>query len=165
MNDKEFAVIVQEARSIRQVLIRVGLAPAGGNYLTIKRRIASLGLATDHFLGQAHLRGKLNLWHPKRPLAEILVKNSSYMCTKTLKRRLLREGVLERKCSACLRTRWRGQPIPLELEHKNGNRSDNRLCNLTLLCPNCHALTPTYRGRNIGAGGRPRWWNGQTHET
>jgi len=43
---------------------------------------------------------------------------------------------------------WLGQPIPLELEHANGDRTDNRLEKLSLLCPNCHALTPTYRGRN-----------------
>lgn len=163
MDDKEFAAIVQQARSIRQVLFLVGLVPAGGNYLTIKRRVARLGLSTAHFHGQGHLRGKRNPWHPITPLAEILVENSSYVKTTSLKRRLLREGVLERKCSACHRTRWRGFMIPLELEHKNGIRSDNRLSNLSLLCPNCHALTPTYRGRNIGAGGRPRWWNGQTH--
>jgi hypothetical protein len=35
------------------------------------------------------------------------------------------------------------------LDHVNGDRSENRLGNLRLLCPNCHALTPTYRGRNI----------------
>ena len=40
--------------------------------------------------------------------------------------------------------------MPLELDHKNGDRRDNRLENLWLPCPNCHALTPTYRGRNIG---------------
>lgn len=143
----------------------VGLVPAGGNYLTIKRRIASLGLPTAHFLGQAHLRGKRNHWHPKQPLHEILVENSAYTNTDDLKRRLLNEGLLERKCYACHLVWWRGEPIPLELEHKNGNRSDNRLCNLTLLCPNCHALTPTYRGRNVGPEGRPRWWNRQTHGT
>lgn len=44
---------------------------------------------------------------------------------------------------------WNGELIPLELEHINGINNDNRLENLTLLCPNCHAQTPTYRGKNI----------------
>ncbi len=51
----------------------------------------------------------------------------------------------------CRRERWNGRPIPLELDHVSGVRDDNRLNNLRLLCPNCHAQTPTYRGRNIGA--------------
>jgi hypothetical protein len=150
MSDSQFAEIVSQARSIRGVLISLGLVPAGGNYATVKRRIAALGLKTDHFLGQAHLRGKKNLWHPKTPLHEVLVKNAPRGASHTnrLKRRLVREGIFEWKCYRCQRTKWLGQPIPLELEHINGDRRDNRLCNLTLLCPNCHALTPTYRARN-----------------
>jgi len=65
-----------------------------------------------------------------------------------LKHRLIREGILEPKCYRCGLTTWQGLPIPLELEHKNGNPHDNSLDNLTLLCPNCHALTATYRGKN-----------------
>lgn len=52
------------------------------------------------------------------------------------------------RCSECGLTEWRGQPIPLELDHISGNRRDLRVENLRLLCPNCHALTPTYRGKN-----------------
>lgn len=43
---------------------------------------------------------------------------------------------------------WNGQPLVLQLEHKNGINNDNRLENLAFICPNCHSQTPTYAGRN-----------------
>jgi len=71
--------------------------------------------------------------------------------TNELKMRLIRERLKQARCEACGRDRWNGTHIPLELDHINGRRDDNRLDNLRILCPNCHAQTPTYRGRNIGA--------------
>lgn len=67
-----------------------------------------------------------------------------------LGRRLVELGLKPRRCERCGRSSWEHAPIPLELDHANGVRTDNRYRNLRLLCPNCHALTPTYRGRNIG---------------
>ena len=65
-----------------------------------------------------------------------------------LKKRLVVEGLLEPKCAVCGINRWRGKPLSLELDHINGDRHDNRLENLRLLCPNCHSQTETYSGRN-----------------
>ena len=47
--------------------------------------------------------------------------------------------------------------IPLEVEHIDGDYTNNRQENLTLLCPNCHALTKTYRGANRGNGRKKTW--------
>ena len=89
---------------------------------------------------------------PKKPqpLSEILVKNSSFRSADKLRKRLLKEKIKPHKCECCGRKTWKGCKIPLELHHINGIRSDNRIENLQLLCPNCHALTNNYRGRNIG---------------
>ena len=59
-----------------------------------------------------------------------------------LKRRLLRAGIFKPRCGGSSLTVWQGSPIPLELDHIHGDNGDNRLENLRLLCPNCHALTP-----------------------
>lgn len=48
------------------------------------------------------------------------------------------------------------QTIPLEVEHIDGNYQNNTEDNLTILCPNCHSLTPTYKGANKGHGRKDR---------
>ena len=70
--DEQLTEAVRNCRSIRAVLSRIGLAPAGGNYLVIRRRIAELKLDTSHFLGQAILRGGTHAFRT-RPLDQILV--------------------------------------------------------------------------------------------
>lgn len=52
------------------------------------------------------------------------------------------------KCNKCGISEWMGQKITLELEHKDGDHYNNERENLEVLCPNCHALTDTWRGRN-----------------
>ena len=128
----------------------LGIAPRGGNYKTIKSAIKRLNLDCSHFLGQGANCG------PNRkggsqpiPLSKILIENSTFTNSNHLRKRLLKENVFEHKCYKCLNIKWMETSIPLELEHINGINTDNRLNNLTLLCPNCHALTNTYRGKNI----------------
>jgi len=69
-----------------------------------------------------------------------------------IKKRIIQENLIEYKCHRCDVTEWFGEKITLDLDHINGNNRDNRLENLRFLCPNCHSLTSTYKGRgkNIG---------------
>ena len=69
------------------------------------------------------------------------------MQTDKLKIRLIREGMLQPKCDECDRKQWRDESITLELDHIDGNKENNSLGNLRLLCPNCHSQTPEYRSR------------------
>jgi hypothetical protein len=59
-------------------------------------------------------------------------------------------------CNNCNNTEWMNKPIPLELEHKDGNSENNNPINLELLCPNCHAQTSTYKNKNKGNGRHSR---------
>ncbi len=59
-------------------------------------------------------------------------------------------------CFECKESTWRGKILPLELDHINGDASDNFPNNIRLLCPNCHSITPTWKGRNKGNGRKSR---------
>lgn len=135
--------------SVRQVLSRIGLVPAGGNYKTVHARIKKLGLDTSHFTGAGWNVGpRFRAFGRKAELQEILVENSTYAFTHGLKGRLVKEGLRPHACEACGLTQWQGQLMPLELHHVNGVANDHRIANLQLLCPNCHAQTKNYRGKN-----------------
>lgn len=71
------------------------------------------------------------------------------MTTHRLRLRLIKQGLKEHKCENCQLTEWQGKPIPLELDHIDGNKEHNELSNLRVLCCNCHAQTETWRGRKL----------------
>lgn len=83
-------------------------------------------------------------------LDEILVENSPYCGgMRNLLRRLKKERNWEHKCSVCNLTTWNEKPIPLEIDHIDGCHSNNTYENLRAICPNCHAQTDTYKGKNM----------------
>lgn len=59
-------------------------------------------------------------------------------------------------CELCHNADWQGQPIPLDMDHIDGNPTNNNITNLRLICPNCHAQTPTYKAKNKGGGRQKR---------
>lgn len=146
--DEQLTEAVKHSYSHRSVLIELGLVPAGGNYQQLKARITKLKLDTSHFTGPRWNAGKR--YHTKiRPkMTELLVKGSAVQSYK-LKKRLYESGLKEPKCELCgwAETSSDGR-IPVELDHINGDRYDNRIENLRILCPNCHSLQPTHRGKN-----------------
>ena len=136
---------IKSSTSLRQTLIKVNVAPFGGNYDVLRKAIKHFSLDTSHFIGQAWNKGKML---DAKVSTEDYLSNIKPIQSFKLKNRLLKENIFEAKCFNCETSEWLGKPIPLELDHINGDNKDNRLINLRLLCPNCHALTPTYRSKN-----------------
>lgn len=146
-SEEQLREAVSSSVSYRQVLQKISLAPKGGNYKTLQKAISLHKLDTSHFTGK-NLTGR-QLPPRRRPMEDYL-SNKVPIQSNKLRKYLLEEGVFKASCSNCSLTQWLENPIPLELDHIDGNFSNNELKNLRLLCPNCHALTSTYRGRNIG---------------
>lgn len=145
--DEEFIEAIKTSRSLRQALEKLNLKPAGGNYRVAKQKIIQLKIDDSHLDGKGWSKGKTLPSRPRKTLEDLLTKDS-YTSSNKLRIRLLRDGIFEQKCYNCELKQWNGETIPLELEHINGDNLDNRIENLTLLCPNCHAQTSTYRGKN-----------------
>jgi hypothetical protein len=154
---------VRSARSFAEALRRLGLRPAGGNHLTLKKLIARYGLSIEHFDPYSAQRGHRTL-RPAMPLELILVEHSTYS-RNHLKRRLYDAGLKSRVCEMCGQgEEWHGRPMAMILDHVNGVPTDNRLENLQIVCPNCAATLDTHCGRKNRRDRRPRnclWCGGE----
>ena len=133
--DSDIKLAVKASETVAQVLDKLGLVKAGGNYASIKRKISRLGIDASHFKGQGWSCGKaLKDFHDYKNMTAI-------------KKRLIEERT--HSCESCDNTEWLSFPIALEVHHVDGIRSNNGRDNLQLLCPNCHSFTDNWRGRNI----------------
>ncbi len=147
-SETQLKTAVKNSRSLRNTIKLLGLRPTGGNYDQVKKYIKEYNLSTQHFTGMLWSKGIKIGFRPKIKLENILVKNSTYQSFK-LKKRLFLVKLKQPKCEEC---GWAKKSVdgrlPLELDHINGDRHDNRLENLRILCPNCHSLQLTHRGKN-----------------
>ncbi|WP_370419443.1 HNH endonuclease signature motif containing protein [Streptomyces sp. QH1-20] len=156
----EFAVAASSNMS--QVLRCLGIDVVGGQHTHISRRVRALGIDTSHFTPPQRTENMRDNRRRRAP-DEILVEDRSANSRRTpstqLKRAMHDLGIDE-NCALCgIEPLWRDYPLPLEVDHIDGNWRNNRLENLRLLCPNCHSTTDTYRGRSKGrraaADGKP----------
>jgi hypothetical protein len=131
--------------SFSEALRRLGMRPAGGNHMTLKKYVGIWALSTAHFDPGAARR-------PQRratQLEDVLVAHSTYS-RQSLKKRLYADGIKQRVCELCGQDEeWQGRRMALILDHINGVATDNRLENLQIVCPNCAATLETHCGRNV----------------
>ena len=135
-SDQEYIDAAAKSFSIAGMCRELGLKPAGGNYHTIKEKVALLGIDTSHFTGQASNLGKRFVVRPHslRAIKKWLIQDRGHCC------------------QTCENTEWLGVPITLEMEHVDGDTQNNQDDNLKLLCPNCHSQTKTWRRRKSVLG-------------
>lgn len=148
----EAAVAV--STSVNDVLRRLGLDPVGGHHTNIARRIKTYGIDTSHFTPVVRTE-RMRYNQRRRTAAEILVEDRSTHARRTpssrLKRAMCEVGVAE-WCALCgFEAVWLEEPLPLEVDHIDGDWRNNRIQNLRLLCPNCYSTTDSYRGRGKGS--------------
>lgn len=139
----EFKILVTQSFTIKEILIKLNKTYSAGNYRTLHNRLKLENIDISHIRNTTKTSNSTK----SLPLEEVLIANSTYK-TFCLKKRLLKLGLLESKCSECqLSTNWNNKPLSLQLDHINGINNDNRLENLRMLCPNCHSQTDTYSGK------------------
>jgi hypothetical protein len=114
--------------------------------LSVRQCAARFGFSRGSW-HKAVERGAIRPRDHRIPLDELLVVGRKTSRTH-LKARLVAAGLKENRCEHCGIREWRGEPLRMQLHHRNGNGLDNRLENLEFLCANCHSLTDTWGGRN-----------------
>lgn len=138
---------VEGAVSMSEVLSRLGLRVAGGNFASLRAACERYGLDLPYM--DRSTCADITNTKRRLPLEDLLVAGRPCNSAR-LKDRLLEAGLLENKCAVCgLGPKWNGLPLVLQLDHINGDHDDNRLENLRLLCPNCHTQTENYAGRSV----------------
>lgn len=138
---------VAASTNMCDVLRHLGLGVVGGHHTHISRRIRAYGIDTSHFRAPERRGVPRRPGTPEHVLVRQPADRARRVPSDRLKSAMAALGVPER-CALCgTGPVWRGSPLPLEVDHVDGDWRDNRIENLRYLCPNCHATTDGYRGR------------------
>lgn len=149
-SDEALTSAVSVSSSWTQVLRRLGLVPAGGNYESIRNHVNRLSIDTSHFRPHGGSGDFLTEWNIRRRLTEdeIFCEHSRIRSGKVAKH-IRRYQLMPYVCEGCdNKGQHNGKPLTLQLDHRNGVGNDNRKENLRWMCPNCHSQTPTFAGRS-----------------
>lgn len=137
--------------SYANVLEKLEMSVHGSNYTTLKKYIEEFQIDLtrmnenrDEYMRQ---HSREHGFIRETDMEQVLSGKRKYKGSR-LREYLINNGLKERRCEVCGLSEWLGNPIPLNLHHKDGNHDNNRLDNLEIVCPNCHALTDNFAGKN-----------------
>ena len=144
--------LCQDSYSYAEVLKKAGRKQGGGTQATLKKKIEEFEIDISHFTGQRWQESpnqqNNKISREGYQIEDIFIKNSP-VSQKVLRGYVERHKILEYKCVNCgCDGHWQDGIISLEIDHIDGDNTNNEIKNLRYLCPNCHALTDTYRGKN-----------------
>jgi hypothetical protein len=141
VTDEQIIKVCNEEPTMAQAASKLGI-----HFNTLKSRATKLGVYNPNQSGKG-ISKKHN--GSKIPTIEILNGLHPQYQTNKLRVRLIKEGLKKSKCEICGLTDWNGQELSFELDHIDGDRTNHKIDNLRIVCPNCHSQTPTWRARNI----------------
>ena len=145
--------LCKDSYSYAEVLRKAGRKQGGGTQATLRKKIEEFGIDISHFTGQRWQDSPNQIDNhenrEKYSLKEVFIKNSP-VTQKVLRGYVERHNLIPYKCQNCgCDGHWQNGIIAFEIDHIDGDNTNNEILNLRYLCPNCHALTDTYRGKNI----------------
>ena len=113
---EELENAVKKSLAIAGVCRELNIKACGGNYKTLHHKFNEWGIDTSHFTGSAWNQGKkFTPFGKTYDLVDVLIENSPYKNTNSLKKRLFKENIKTKQCELCQLTEWNGKEIILEL--------------------------------------------------
>jgi len=151
-NKKEIQRLLDTSSSIVEVLQKLGYSGHSGNHRTLNKRIKEENLSLEKINYNKKIAKSIHMKKLKDKnfiaIEKTFVNSDKFVSGKSLKKKILNNNLKEYKCKICNNEgKWQGKKLSLQLDHINGNNTDNRLENLRFLCPNCHSQTDTYSGK------------------
>ena len=139
IDDETFKKVCLNSKTMAQAATRLGV-----HFNSFKRRALELECYNTNQRGE----GITRVVKPKISLNEISTGKYPYFQTFKLKNRLLSIGLKQECCEICGIVDWNGKKLNFELDHIDGNSRNHKLENLSIVCPNCHSQTDTFRSKN-----------------
>jgi Zn finger protein HypA/HybF involved in hydrogenase expression/YHS domain-containing protein len=152
LNLDEVKIVVAETLSAAEACRKLNMSTQG-SATRFRKFLDDNKIDYSHWTGQLWSKGKTSLEDNRikstaNTYEDIFCEDSSANAT-YVKSLIIKKELLPYKCSVCnMNPVWNGKELKLQMDHINGNKRDQRLENLRMICPNCHSQTETFGSKN-----------------